>query len=264
MTLSRTRIRFFVPLLLAAGLIAGGCSGSGSNDDDDQDPIWNYTPGPVGPAAWGSLSPDFAVCGTGQAQSPIDITVDPEGDASQLSFDYRTDGLDIENDGHKLVIHTSPVNDVQLAGIEYDLTSIHFHVPGEHRLNGNGFDGEVHFVHESADGSTAIVAVWMAAGGLNKVLSTVLDPENLPLNGGDRVTDLSIGLDLEALLPEDRSYYHYAGSLSEPPCTEGVEWYVLRSTLAVGSGQLTFLRNTFGENARPLQALNGRPITQLD
>jgi carbonic anhydrase len=248
-------------LILAAPTLSG-CSGNGNNNDDGggEDVIWNYVDGPAGPANWGSLSPEFAACSEGQEQSPIDITVDPEQDLPRIDASYREDGLDLENTGKMLIFHASGAGGVTYKGVDYKLKSIEFHVPAEHRYKGEEQDGEFQFYHESDDGHVLAVAVWMDDGVLNKELSGIV--ANAPLVQDDRVVDASIRVDPNGFLPESLQFYHYDGSLTHPPCTEGVTWFVLQQHVDVAISHLNFLRNVIGENSRPIQPLGGRTITQ--
>ncbi len=248
-------------VVLTTALVLSACSSSGSNGDDNPSGIlWDYGGGTLGPAAWVNLSVDFATCGSGQAQSPIDITVDPADDVGQFVFDYREEGLDLLNDGHTLIFNSDGVADIMLDGVDYDLKYFHFHVSSEHLLKGQEFEGEIHFYHESAAGNIAVVAVWVNSGGLNKAMAAILD--NLPVSEGEARKDATVRIDPSDFLPADKKSYGYEGSLSEPPCTEGVYWIVMRDPIDLGLTQLGILRTFFGENVRPVQPLNGRPIIQ--
>jgi len=257
---SGTGTKCFLVLLVILAASLPACSSSGSNDGGTDGIVWNYQSGPNGPANWANLSPDFAACGTGSEQSPIDITVDPIDDVSALEPNYHEVSLDLEHSGHSLVVNARFGGSIALGQVNYDLKYLEFHVPGEHRYKGSSFAGEIHLFHESADGHVIVVAVWMTEGVLNKTLSTI--EASAPGVLGEHVEDDSILLNPEDLLPELKPFYRYDGSLSQPPCTEGVTWLVLRNSIEVGENQINFLRNLYGENSRPLQALNGRTISQ--
>ena len=262
MTLLKVRSFPVFSALLSAVIVLGACSSSGSNDDDsDPKVLWNYGTGSIGPNNWANLSTEFATCGSGQAQSPIDITVDPKIDVSQFSFDYREEGLDLKNENNTMYFTADAGGDILIDGIDYNLKNFHIHVASEHRLKGQPFEGEIHFYHESSSGQKAVVAVWLTSGVLNKITSTLI--ENFPVMDGETFEDSSIRVNPTGLLPSDRSFYRYDGSLTQPPCTEGVTWIVMRNPIEIGASQLAFFSTLFGQNVRPIQPLNGRVIIQL-
>ena len=222
-------------------------------------PDWGYE-GHNGPEHWGNLTLDFASCKKGKEQSPIDLTVAEEAKFSAPQLSYAAQPLQLTNKGHTLVeeVSTAPLH-LSFGGQDYNLKQLHFHTPGEHQLNGKSFPMEVHFVHSDADGQLAIVGVFVQQGQTNVTLQQLL--QKVPLLKGETVSDQKAALDLAALLPKTRHFYHYMGSLTTPPCSEGVHWLVLTNPIEASAEQLQQLSQLMGQNARPLQQLNARTLT---
>lgn len=242
-------------------VMLGACDSSSSDDDEqNQGLIWDYdTPG-KGPADWASLSSEFAVCGSGSMQSPINILADPIEDAPDWQFDWRASTLKIVNDGVQVHFMYQRGSSINVDGVEHELTSIHVHAPGEHQYQGADYDGELHFVHESEAGDIAVVAVWVVAGIENKLFTPLL--ANIPILENEVFDDPSKFIRALDFLPEQRGFFRYDGSLSEPPCTEGVTWIVMRENIELSVAQLQSLNDILGTNNRPVQASNGRTVTQ--
>jgi carbonic anhydrase len=258
MNISKTVL--FSALLGSLLFFGAGCdSNDSSNGDDDPDEIeWNY--GVKGPDRWMNLSPDFAVCGSGTRQSPIDISVPDDEDFFGWQFSYESSGLNVHNDGKTVKMPIEFGSSITINDTEYALSEIHFHTTSEHTINGVSFPGEIHFVHESGDGDVAYVAVFIQTGEENKALNEIL--AELPTTPGEPIDVFGKLVDPNLFLPENRTYYRYAGSLTTPPCTEGVTWIVLRNPLMMSVGQVGGLRSKMGLNFRPVQPLNDRPILQ--
>jgi carbonic anhydrase len=226
---------------------------------EDLHPDWGYE-GHTGPEHWGNLTLDFASCKKGKEQSPIDLTVAEEAKFSAPQLSYAAQPLQLINTGHTLVeeVSTAPLH-LSFGGQDYNLKQLHFHTPGEHQLNGKIFPMEVHFVHSDADGQLAIVGVFVQQGQTNVTLQQML--QKVPLLKGETVSDQKAALDLSALLPKTKHFYHYMGSLTTPPCSEGVHWLVLTHPIEASAEQLQQLSQLMGQNARPLQQLNARTLT---
>ena len=235
----------WVPVAVLAG---DDARGGGS-------PPWSYA-GADGPAFWGSLAPAYAACSTGRRQSPIDISRARRSDAPPPVFDYRPSPLRIVNTGHTVQVNYAPGSRLILAGEVYGLLQFHFHAPAEHALAGMRAAMEVHFVHRSASGALAVVGAPMRVGRRNEALAPVFD--NMPSSTGRAVPVAGASVDAAAVLPRDGAYFLYSGSLTTPPCSEGVRWLVLADAIEASGEQVAAFRRVTGPNARPLQALNGR------
>lgn len=218
---------------------------------------WTYQ-GENGPENWGDLTPEFASC-KGKRQSPVDLRAAKRLRYSPLSFRYRSSPLSVHNDGRSVRVDVPPGSSLIAGGSEYQLTGFHFHAPGEHLINGVRADMELQLEHRDRQGRVAVVSVPITTGRrMNTTLTRIWD--HIPGGRGQRFYGRQTGINPRFLLPNDHSYYSYVGSLTEPPCTEGVEWFVLAKPLEVdGSYVQRFLR-AVGPNARPVQPLNGRPV----
>ena len=220
---------------------------------------WRYE-GASGPYEWHQLKPEWALCGSGRLQAPIDIREAEPAALPELGFVYRSSQLRVAELGNVLVVRVGSGMSLRTDGGRYALETFQFHRPGEVRFRGRAPEVAIHLHHRDAGGKRLVVVVGLAPGGTdNAVLAQVL--ANLPDGAGQN--RLSEGrVDLTGLLPQMRGYYHFSGSLSAPPCTEGVEWLVLKSPLEVSAAQLAALASRLPYSARPVQPLNGRKVSQ--
>jgi carbonic anhydrase len=220
---------------------------------------WSYA-GPTGPAKWGSMDKGFAICKTGQSQSPIDIPDAKvrKGDLPGLLFNYKPSPLRIVDNGHTIQANYAPGSFVTVAGIRYELLEIQFHKPSEEKVNGRGHDMDAHLVHRAPDGKLAVIAVQFDSGKENAVIKTLAD--NLPKDKGKENAVDTVKINAVDLLPQDKGYYTYAGSLTAPPCTEGVTWYLLKTPVQVSADAIARFGRYYPMNARPIQPLNERDI----
>jgi len=217
---------------------------------------WGYK-GSFGPKHWGELAESFKTCASGRRQSPVDID-QPVSSAKllPLRFHYKeTDGV-VKNDGHSLVLTVPTGNYVEIDGERYDLKQLRFHAPSEHKVAGAPYDFELQLVHASAAGKRATIAVLFEEGAANKTLARLL--RELPV--ADASLPEPIQIDPSALLPAQHIYYHYMGSLTTPPCTEGVAWYVFKRTLPISAKQIDAYARVLPFDARPVQPLYGRKV----
>ena len=219
---------------------------------------WSYE-GEQGPDAWARLAPEYALCGTGQRQSPIDITDGIKVALDAVQFEYHPSAFRVLDNGHTVLVNVAPGNAIEVMGKRYELVQFHFHRPSEERIDGKPFDMVVHLLHKSADGKLAMVAVLLESGSAQPVVQSVWN--NLPLEKGDEVAAKG-SIDPSGLLPEDRRYYTYMGSLSSPPCSEGVLWMVMKTPVHISPEQLQIFARLYPMNARPVQALHGRLIKE--
>jgi carbonic anhydrase len=219
-------------------------------------PHWGYT-GKTDARHWGRLSPDYLMCQRGQQQSPIDIRASGKGRLPPLRIDYPEGPAEVLNNGHTVQVLPAPGGRLGLVDGDFELLQFHFHAPGEERVRGSAFPLDVHFVHRNSQGELAVVAVLFKLGQPNPVLGQIF--ANLPRHA-DEQTRLARPLDPSGLLPRNRAYYAYMGSLTTPPCSENVRWQVLKTTMTLSRAQLDAFRRLYSMNARPVQPTNRRPI----
>ncbi len=220
---------------------------------------WGYE-GDGGPQAWGKLKPEFNVCAIGKRQSPIHIEGSNtlQGPAEPLQFNYRASSGTVVNNGHTIQVDVSGDNTITVRGSSYKLLQFHFHNPSEERINSKNFAMVAHLVHKNDAGQLAVVAVLLDPGTANPLINKVWT--YMPLDSGDRVRMPVDLLDMNELLPKDQRYYQFMGSLTTPPCTEGVLWLVLKQPMPASPEQLKLFAQLFPNNARPVQPLNGRAV----
>jgi carbonic anhydrase len=240
--------------LLAAGLLAT----CGAVLPAQEHPHWAYG-GKAGPDHWAELEADFGQCRLGREQSPIDIRGARKTDLPPIAFAYTDGPAEIANNGHTVQVTPSAGGAITVDGVEYALAQFHFHAPSEEKIEGKAHAMVAHFVHKSADGKLAVVAVLLDAGRESAAWTPIFD--NLP-GEVDETRPLPGGVDPGKLLPEARGYYTFAGSLTTPPCSEGVRWLVLKHRVSISGAQLAAFRKLYSHNARPTQPTNGRTIEE--
>ena len=208
---------------------------------------------------WSRLSPDYAVCSSGHLQSPIDISDTIAVDLEAIQFAYRQAPFRVVDSGRGLRMSVYG-GGFGLLGKTYALSRIDFHRPSEITIGGKGFAMEAQLVHRADDGKLAIVVVLLESGKENPVVQTALN--NLPLERGGEVSPPGQSVDVERLLPDDRRYYAFMGSLTTPPCTEDVLWLVLKKPQPVSPEQLSIFQRLYRANARPVQPVLGRIVKE--
>jgi carbonic anhydrase len=174
-------------------------------------------------------------------------------------FDYKPSAFNVTDNGHTVQVNVGPGNYISLQNRTYELLQFHFHRPSEERINGKGFEMVVHLVHKDADGKLAVVAVLLERGKAQNLIQTVWN--NLPLEKNDTV-EPSIVLDPTEVLPTRRDYFTYMGSLTTPPCTEGVLWLVMKEPVQASPAQMAIFARLYPLNARPIQANSGRVVKE--
>jgi carbonic anhydrase len=222
---------------------------------------WSYE-GENGPQNWGKLKPEFNLCAIGKRQSPIAIRDDATllGPAEPIRFIYTPSRGTVVNNGHTIQVDVEGENSITVRGSTYKLLQFHFHTPSEEMINSKRYPMVAHLVHKNDAGQLAVVAVLLEQGEPNPLIDTVWT--YLPLDTNDRVSIPEGLLDLNQLLPSDQRYYQFIGSLTTPPCTEGVLWMVLKQPLRLSPAQFRVFSQLFPLNARPVQPLNGRPVRE--
>lgn len=219
---------------------------------------WAYA-GEQGPEAWGAMQSEFATCKLGQRQSPIDIRDGIRVDLEPIAFDYRPTAFRVIDNGHTVQINLDRGNAIAVMGRRFELVQFHFHRPSEERINGRQFAMVAHLVHKDLEGKLAVVAVLIDPGKANAVVQQIWN--NLPLEKNEEQRASTL-LDVAALLPENRTYYTYMGSLTTPPCSEGVLWMVLKQPVESSLDQIGIFSRLYPMNARPVQPSNGRLIKE--
>jgi carbonic anhydrase len=246
----------------AAEAASGECVAKVAEQEaHESDPHWTYE-GEAGPEHWAELSPKFEKCGTGTRQTPIDLAsseVVPMG-LEDVEFQYGTAEATVLNNGHTVQVNVSEGNLIVLDGVTYELAQFHFHSPSEHTIDGASYPLELHLVHKDETGNLAVVGVMLEKGEKNRVLAQVWG-KSLPKSQGKEIA-LKAPFDLNGLLPADRSAYRYLGSLTTPPCSEGVKWIVMKSSVTMTTKQIAAFKKVFPMNARPLQPINARSIVE--
>ena len=267
-TLSASTVLLF-PMALACGLLAacGGSSSDGHGPNDGHDshgeaahgtPHFSYE-GETGPERWGDLSEDWVLAKTGREQSPIDLVADQAmAGESTLELSYQDSPVTLLHNGHTVQMNYAPGSSMAIDGASYALKQFHFHTPSEHTLNGEATPMEVHLVHQNSDGDLAVLGVMVVAGEENAFLAKFWNV--LPTEEAPAVTHDDLSVNVADLLPANRSFFRYEGSLTTPPCTEGVRWTVLQDPVEASQAQIDKLHGIMGSNARPVQPLNERTL----
>lgn len=214
---------------------------------------WGYT-GPGGPDHWSELSSNYSICNSGQQESPIDLKGAIPADLGGLVFKWSPMPIHATNNGHTVQYDAPAGNSFSMMGGTYSLAQFHIHHPSEHLLNGERFPLEIHFVHKMPDGRIGVIGVLVAEGAPNPILQKLLDA--IPASAGKTADGPSF--DPRALLPKSHSFVRYEGSLTTPPCSESVDWVVLRTPITASPAQVQQFAKLFPFNARPLQPLDRR------
>ncbi|UUW17345.1 carbonic anhydrase [Serratia ureilytica] len=220
---------------------------------------WAYE-GQAGPDSWGDLSAEFATCKIGKFQSPIDIRNAVKANLPPLQLDFHTAAESLINNGHTLQVTVEDEDDFRLDNRTFTLRQYHFHAPSENLIDGKRYPLEAHFVHADAQGQMAVIAVMFEVGQENTALQPLI--ESMPKEK-DHAVAIDKRFDLSPLFPADRHYYRFSGSLTTPPCTEGLRWLVMKEPVTLSAAQLAkFQQALEHSNNRPIQPLNGRVIVE--
>lgn len=220
-------------------------------------PHWTYA-GAGGPEEWGSIDPDFAVCSVGRNQSPINVSTTTGVTGGDVSFSYLRSSLTVVNNGHTIQANVPPGNAMSVDGNAFGLLQFHFHSPSEHTLGGRYFPLEMHLVHRDTQGNLGVVGVFFEEGAPSVELEPIFSvmPES--------TTEQSIveGFQVASLLPPVHQMFRYSGSLTTPPCSEGVRWMLMQTPRSVSTEQVAAFSALVGPNNRPLQPLWAREVLQ--
>lgn len=219
---------------------------------EEKGPQWSYE-GETGPDKWGER---FPLCGSGQLQAPIDIRPPYKKATYPLKFDYKPGALKVLNDGHTLQVNVEPGSKLAINDQTFELVEFHFHRPSEERIQGKASAMVAHFVHRNEAGQLAVVGVLLKEGRAHPLIKAVWD--NAPQQQGAEAAPAGVSINPASLLPANRNYYAYEGSLATPPCTEGVWFFILKAAAEISRDQVAAF--PFKMNARPPQPLNDRKI----
>ena len=227
-------------------------------------PHWDYGK-EHGPTSWGTLNTDWAICATGRHQSPIDLPSKPpeveaqaESKAATVNVAHGAHLASVLNNGHTVQVGYAGADTLAVSGRSYTLTQYHFHSPSEHTILGKNFPMEMHLVHQSKEGKLAVIGVLITEGKANAAFDPVWS--KLPKHEGDDLKLGEVKVDVDQLLPARRAAYHYDGSLTTPPCSEGVEWLVMQQPIELSAAQIRMFRDVIEGNNRPTQPRNDRVV----
>lgn len=220
---------------------------------------WGYD-GQAGPSHWGDLEPEFATCKNGHLQSPIDIRATQKADLPAIRFDYKPTPLHIVDNGHTILVTYAAGSSIRVGEKQYELQQFHFHRPSEDEINGKRWEMELHLVHVAQDSSVAVVAVLLRKGEDNRLIHELWS--DLPKQKGQEQILHNVQINAADLLPADRRYYTFSGSLTTPLCSENVTWYVLKRPVTVSPAEIQKFSKLYRHDARPTQSLNGRVVQE--
>ncbi len=254
------KFKLFIPASLAAGafllMAATACDAQEAHP-----PHWSYS-GDTNPKDWGKLDPSFSACGAGKHQSPVDIkSKDAKpSDLPALQFNYKDAPLSVIDNGHTVMINYPPGSTLNVGDHVYALKQFHFHHPSEGHVDGKSHPLEVHLVHSDDAGNLAVVAVFFDQGADNPEIAAIWP--NIPKEKDKNADVSSVTINAKDLLPADHAYFTFSGSLTTPPCTEGVMWYVLRTPSHMAESEVKAFAKLYPHDNRPIQPLNGREILE--
>ena len=220
---------------------------------------WDYGD-TLGPSHWGDLKPEFATCKMGHHQSPIDIRNPKKTALPPIRFDYKPSALHIIDNGHTIMINYSPGSFISVGDKKYALKQFHFHRPSEEKVDGKSFDMTVHLVHADENGKLAVIAVLLQEGKENALVRELWN--DLPKEKDKEEFFDNVQINLAEILPPDRGYYTFSGSLTTPPCSEDVTWFVLKHPTAVSPEEIERFSQLYRDDARPTQPLYDRIVLE--
>jgi carbonic anhydrase len=230
-----------------------------SKDKKHKDVHWKYK-GSTGPENWGELSPEFISCKVGRNQSPIDISKTLVTTPKSLKTFQSFPITEVLNNGHTVQANFKPGNIMVVDSVMYQMKQVHFHAPSENQILGKSYPLEAHFVHADPDGNLAVLAVMYELGNENKGIAKLW--KQMPKTKG-QTKPLTSKVLAGDLIPRKKEYYRFSGSLTTPPCSEGVIWIVMKSTMTVSNSQVDAFKKVMREdNNRPIQPLNGRMVIE--
>jgi carbonic anhydrase len=241
-------------------LMTTGLAGVEANDAKTKPTHeWDYGT-EHGPRHWGELKTEFASCNSGHRQSPIDIEKADKADLPPITFDYKPSSLRIIDNGHTIMVSYDAGSSIRVGDVTYQLKQFHFHRPSEESIHGKTSDMVAHLVHADAEGHLAVVAVLLDHGKENALVRELWN--HIPKEKEKEALLDAVKINVADLLPKDRGYYTFEGSLTTPPCTENVTWFVLKQPVPISTGELTQFSQLYPHNARPTQPLYERVVKE--
>jgi carbonic anhydrase len=213
-----------------------------------------------GPQHWGELKAEYASCGVGQRQSPIDIAKTEKADLPPITFDYKPSSLRIIDNGHTIMVSYDPGSSIRVGDVTYQLKQFHFHRPSEESIHGKTSDMVAHLVHADAEGHLGVVAVLLEHGKDNALIRELW--KHIPKEKEREALLEAVKINVADLLPKDRGYYTFEGSLTSPPCSEGVTWFVLKQRMPISADEVARFSKIYPHNARPAQPLHERVVRE--
>lgn len=253
--------RYLATAVLVVAFLAPGVSAAGDHGAaGSHGAHWGYGI-QNGPQHWGEMEKGFESCKLGKLQTPIDIKTAKKAKKPALIFDYKSVPLTVVDNGHTLQAKMPPGSTLRVGDAKYELVQFHFHKPSEEKLQGKAAAMDVHLVHKNAEGKLAVVGVLLDPGTTNPVLEAVL--QAAPKGEGES-SPKGVTVDPSKLLPAKRTYYTFTGSLTTPPCTEGVTWFVFKNPTQIGKDQVALFAKRYPNNARPVQPVNGRVVEEVE
>jgi carbonic anhydrase len=245
-------------LVYTAGIaIAETINHSDSRPSASHELHWEYA-GQGGPKNWGKIKSEYKACRLGQFQSPVDLKARITADLPALEINYTPAPLSLLNNGHTVQVNYPEGSTMVVEGTVFELLQFHFHTPSEHKINGKSYDMELHFVHKTHDGQLGVLGVMIEPGKHNVAAQTIWD--HMPMSASAPQTYQDVTIDGSALLPQKLGYFRLMGSLTTPPCSEGVNWHILANPIDFSEAQIDKFKQAFPANARPVQAINSRLI----
>lgn len=220
---------------------------------------WGYD-GTEGPSHWAELNPEFAMCRSGHHQSPIDIRNARKADLPPIQVSYQPSPLHILDNGHTIMINYAPGSFIRVGEKQYALQQFHFHRPSEERINGKAYDMSLHLVHSDEQGNLAVVSVLIERGADNPLVHELWS--DLPKEKEHEEQLDNVQINAKALLPSDLGYYTFPGSLTTPPCTENVIWFVLEKPVTMSAEEIQRFEKLYRHNARPTEPLYDRVVME--
>lgn len=258
---------FDLRCLVVIACLALGCASANhenASGEDHEPAHWSYA-GDEGPPHWADLSDAFGTCGTGIRQSPIDLRAAVPSDGHRVAWTYPEGALEVSynehvvdliDNGHTIQLAAPGGSLLHLVDGDYTLAQLHFHAPSEHTVDGRFFPLEIHLVHQSASGRLAVVGVLVEPGERHDGLALLA--ENLPQEPGQSLHFDDVIVDIDGIVPRTGGYYTYSGSLTTPPCTEGVQWFVMEARMESRAEDIAAFTEVLHENHRPVQPLGAR------
>ncbi len=249
--------------LLEKGLALAACAAvslAGSRAVAAEGAHWTYE-GAHGPSHWGEMDKEFEACKLGKLQSPIDITAAKKAPLPAIAFRYASTPATVVDNGHTVQVKVAPGSSIAVGEKKFELVQFHFHRPSEERVRGKASAMDAHLVHRSADGKLAVVAVLLEPGAANELVGAIW--KSVPAGHRESAPG-ALSVDPARLLPASHGYYTFTGSLTTPPCSEGVTWLVLRSPVQVSSEQVASFAKRYPDNARPVQPVGERVVEESE